>query len=57
MFRGYLGGIRGCLGRCRLKHVETSVESAWLQCYKLEYDESLSNPAFNFSLRPLESRI
>jgi len=33
-------------GRC-LKHVETSVQSAWFRCFKLGYDEPLSNFAFN----------
>jgi len=39
------------VGRCRFKRVETSVESAWFQRLKLEYDELLSNLAFNLNLR------
>ena len=40
------------VGRCRLKPVESCVESAWSQRLKLKYDELLSNVAFNFILRP-----
>jgi len=47
---------RGGLGRAvqveTLKRVETCVERAWFQPLKLEYDEPLSNIAFNFNLRP-----
>jgi hypothetical protein len=39
------------VGRCRLNRVETSVESAWFHRLNLEYDEPLSNVAFNFRLR------
>jgi hypothetical protein len=38
-------------GRCRLKPIETSVESAWLHRLKPTYDEPLSNFAFNSKLR------
>ena len=37
--------------RCRLYHVNTSVEGAWLQRLKLRCDEPLSTFAFNFNLR------
>jgi len=39
------------VGRCRLKRVETRVESAWFQRLKLGYDEPLSNFAFILNLR------
>ena len=39
------------VGRCRLKIVETSVESDFYQHLKLECDEPLSNFAFKFNLR------
>ena len=44
------------VGRCRLGRVDTSVESTWLQRLKLEYDEPLSNFAFNFKLRRSTAR-
>jgi len=34
-----------------LKRVDTSVERAWFQRLKLEYDEALSNFVFKFNLR------
>ena len=41
----------GLAGRCRLKRVETSDESACFQLLKLEYYKLLSNFAFDFNLR------
>jgi len=37
--------------RCKLKPVETRVETAWCQRLKLKYDELLSSFGFNFTLR------
>jgi hypothetical protein len=39
------------VGRYRLERVDTSVDCTWLQRLELEYDEPLSNCAFNFKLR------
>ena len=39
------------VGRCRLKCVESTVESAWSQRLKVEYNEPLSSFAFNVNLR------
>jgi len=37
--------------RCKLKCIETRVESAWFQRLKLSHNELLSSLAFNFNLR------
>jgi hypothetical protein len=39
------------VGRCKLKRVESRVESAWFERLKLRYDKLLSSFAFNFNLR------
>jgi len=39
------------VGRCKLKPVETRVESAWFQRLKLKYDTPVSEFAFKFKLR------
>jgi hypothetical protein len=39
------------VGRCKLKPVETRVESAWFQLLKLEYHKLLSMVTINFNLR------
>jgi hypothetical protein len=40
------------VGWCRLKCVETRLESSWFQLWKIYYDKMLPSFAFNFSLRP-----
>jgi hypothetical protein len=37
--------------RCRLKRVDTCLESTWIQRYRLEYDELMSSFALDFNLR------
>jgi len=39
------------VGWCRFNHVETSVETAWFHCFKLEYGDKLSKFAFKFNVR------
>jgi hypothetical protein len=39
------------VGRCRLKHIETSVETAWFDFLKLLHDVPLSKIAFKFKSR------
>ena len=43
------------VGRCKLKPVETRVESAWFQRLKLNCDKPVSEFAFKFNLRPYTS--
>ena len=38
--------------RCKLQVFERRAESAWFQRLKLNYDEPVSNFAFNSNLRP-----
>jgi hypothetical protein len=45
------GATRSMVGRRKVKLVETSVESAWFQRWKLKYDKLLSSVAFSFNLR------
>ena len=43
--------------QCKLKRLETRVETAWLQRLKLKYDELLSSFAFNSNLRHYRSNV
>jgi len=51
---GVDGAVEGTLTvgeRCKLKPIETRIESAWLQRSKLKYDEPVSEFAFKLNLR------
>jgi hypothetical protein len=39
------------VGWCKLKPVEASVDSGWLQRLKLRYEEPVSHFAFKFNVR------
>ena len=54
--RGDMDRAMSEVGRCRLKHVEPRVESAWFLLFKLTYDNTSASFAFKFNLHHTQRR-